>query len=112
MKHDVTVILTKHVKELYQILDKYNISDKSSLLLTTESDLVLQKAVLMSVGYIGELSKKLDDNIKQSNSNINWRRLGTSRNIIFHEYDIVDMEIIASVIFKDISALKEVLSNI
>ena len=106
MKHDLTAVMVKHIKELYQILDKYNISDRLNFISTAETDLVLQKAVLMSVGYIGELSKKLDDGIKQSNTNINWRRLGTSRNIIFHDYDVVDMEIIASVVFKDISALR------
>jgi uncharacterized protein with HEPN domain len=37
---------------------------------------------------------------------VNWRRLGTSRNIIFHEYDIVDIEIISTVVFKDIAALQ------
>jgi len=71
--------------------------------------MVFEKAVLMSVGCIGELSKKLDDHIRAANPNINWRRLDASRNIIFHEYDIVDMEIISSVIFRDISALQRIL---
>ena len=106
MKYDLASVLIKHIKELYYILDKYNISDKLQFVSVAETDLVFQKAVLMSVGYIGELSKKLNDGIKQSNLSVNWRRLGTSRNIIFHDYDIVDMEIISSVVFKDISALK------
>lgn len=106
MKHDVKIVLIKHIKELFEILDRYRVSDKSSLISIAGTDLVFQKAVLMSVGYIGELSKKLDDNIKTFNPNINWRRLSTSRNIIFHDYDIVDMEIISNVIFKDISALR------
>lgn len=111
MKHDVTTIVIKHITELYQILDKYNVFDKSSLVLTAENDLVFQKAVLMTVGYIGELSKKLDENIKKSAPELNWRRLSVSRNIIFHDYDIVDMEIISSVIFKDILSLMTLLSG-
>ena len=106
MKHDVMSVLIKHIKELYQILDMYNVSNKLSFVSVADADLVFQKAILMSVGYIGELSKKLDDGIKQLNPNVNWRRLGTSRNVIFHDYDIVDMEIISSVVFKDISALR------
>lgn len=112
MKHDINEVLKKHIAELYQMLDMYNVIDKPSLISVAESDMVFQKAVLMSVGYIGELSKKLDDSIKEDNQNINWRRLGTSRNIIFHDYDIVDMQIIATVIFKDVSELRAVMENI
>lgn len=110
MKHDVTAVMLKHINELFEMLDKYKVFDKHSLVSTAETDMVFQKAVLMTVGYIGELSKKLDENIKQSEPNLNWRRLAVSRNVIFHEYDIVDMEIIASVIFKDISGLRDLLS--
>jgi len=106
MRNDVSAVMIKHIKELNHILHKYNIFDKTSLVSESEKDLIFQKAVLMSVGYIGELSKKLDDGIIKSNPNVNWRRLGKSRNIIFHDYDIVDMEIISSVIFKDIALLR------
>jgi len=105
MKHEITTVLVKHIKELNQILDQYNVSDKPSFIEIAEKDMVFQKAILMCVGYIGELSKKIDEDFKINNPDINWRRLGTSRNIIFHNYDIVDMEIISSVIFKDISSI-------
>ena len=111
MKHDIIIVLKKHIDELFQILEKYNVSDKANLVKIAEADFVFQKAILMSVGYIGELSKKLDENIKKDDVSVNWRRLSTSRNIIFHDYDIVDMEIITSVIFKDISALRELLNK-
>ena len=106
MKNEIETVLQKHIKELYIILNKYDVSDKTSFISVAEDDFIFQKAVLMCVGYIGELSKKLDSSTKEDNPNINWRRLGISRNIIFHDYDIVDMEIISSVIFKDIFELK------
>ena len=106
MRSDVVTVLMKHVNELFQILDEYSINDNKSFIIKAENDLVFQRAVLMSVGYVGELSKKLNEGIIKSNPNVNWRRLSRSRNIIFHDYDIVDMEIISSVIFKDIAELK------
>ena len=106
MRNDVVTVIKKHINELYQILDKYNISDKLNFISAAETDLVFQRAVLMSVGYIGELSKKLSDNIQNSAPNVNWRRLSRSRNIIFHDYDIADMEVISSVVFKDIAGLR------
>ena len=112
MKNDIFTIMVKHINELYSILGKYNIFDKLSFINLAETDLVFQRAILMSIGYIGELSKKLNDDIQQSTPNVNWRRLSRSRNIIFHDYDIVDMEIISSVVFKDIAELKSMLWNL
>ena len=111
MKYSVASILLKHVNELFQILAQYAVTDRKSFAAIGESDLVFQKAVLMCVGYIGELSKKMDDEVKAKHPEVNWRRLGTSRNIIFHDYDVVDMEIISTVVFKDITALQAVLES-
>jgi len=109
MKHNVTSVMKKHVSELFQILDQYLVTDRKTFTETAQSDLVFKKAVLMNIGYIGELSKKMGDGFKKSHPEISRRRLGTSRNIIFHEYDIVDMDIISSVVFKDITLLQKAL---
>jgi uncharacterized protein with HEPN domain len=103
--------MKKHIDELFQILAQYSVTDRKSFVSTAESNLVFQRAVLMSVGYIGELSKKLDDAFKAEHPEINWRRLGTSRNTIFHDYDIVDMKIISTVVFKDVNALRTALAS-
>ena len=103
--------MKKHIEELFQILAQYSVTDRKALVVAAEADIVFQKTVLMSVGTIGELSKKMDDDFKAEHPEINWRRLGTARNIIFHEYDIVDMDIISVVVFKDIAALNIVLES-
>jgi uncharacterized protein with HEPN domain len=90
-------------------LGNHNVTERADLVSVSKGSIEFQKAVLMCVGYIGELSKKVDDGIKQDNPGINWRRLEKSRNIIFHDYDIVSMEVIASVIFNDIKALLDIL---
>ena len=106
MRGSVASVMRKHVSELFQILMQYGATDRESFVDMAETDRVFQKAALMCVGYIGELSKKMDDGFKVEHPEVNWRRLGTSRNIIFHEYDIVDIEIISTVVFKDIAALQ------
>ena len=106
MKRDITRIMIRHLGELDAILAQYGVTGRIGLLEAAEDNLVFEKAILMTVGYIGELSNKVDDSIMQAHPEISWRRLSRSRNIIFHDYDIVDMEIIASVIFKDIAKLR------
>jgi len=111
MRHDVSAVMKKHIEELFQILDQYGVTNARDFVQKSESDMVFQKAVLMCVGYIGELSKKLDEALKLQNPQINWRRLGTSRNIIFHDYDITDMGIVSTVVFRDVTALRAALSG-
>lgn len=106
MKHDASAVLIKHIGELCQILEKYHVFDKASLLAACETDMVFQKAVLMSVAFISGLSKKADERSRRFNKGVDWHRLGVARDIIFHDCGIVDMEIISSVIFEDITMLK------
>ena len=56
MKHDNISIIQKHINELFQIMAQYSVTDSKSFVAVSETELVFQKAVLMSVGYIGELS--------------------------------------------------------
>jgi uncharacterized protein with HEPN domain len=111
MKHNIIPVIKKHIIELNQILGQYAATDKKSFVAIAEIDKVFQKAVLMDVGYIGELSKKLDEEFRLKHTEINWRRLSTSRNIVFHDYDIVDMNIISTVVYRDIMALQSALST-
>jgi hypothetical protein len=45
--YDTIYLLTFHLKELYEILYKYNISDKINFIALAETDLVFQRAILM-----------------------------------------------------------------
>ena len=50
MKHNVMIVLKKHICELMQILNQYSVLDRKAFVDVADSDLVFQKAVLMSAG--------------------------------------------------------------
>lgn len=51
-----------------------------------------QRAVCMTLINIGELAKKLTDDIKQVQTDILWHKIIGFRNIVAHEYETVEMD--------------------
>lgn len=57
-----------------------------------------QDAVIRRFEIIGEASRKLEDNFRETYSQIPWEEMVRFRNILIHNYSEVDLEIIWQVI--------------
>ena len=57
------------------------------------------------IGQIGELSRKLSDDMKTTLADISWRQIISMRNILIHNYYDCDPQIIWEVIKKDVPIL-------
>ncbi|PNW39886.1 UNVERIFIED_CONTAM: hypothetical protein BEN50_01730 [Euhalothece sp. KZN 001] len=55
-------------------------------------------AILYQITIIGEATKRLSPEFCQQHPEIPWRNLAAMRNIIVHEYDQVDFEVVWDVI--------------
>lgn len=51
-------------------------------------------AILYQITIIGEVTKRLSPEFCQQHPEIPWRNLAAMRNIIVHEYDQVDFEVV------------------
>jgi len=76
------------------------------------SDLKTQKAVVMSLINIGELSKAFSDAFVKSRINIPWKKVQAMRNVAAHRYDFVDMQIVWDTIQISIEELRDDLSSV
>lgn len=56
------------------------------------------KAVLYDLAVIGEAARNMPDDVRQTYSEVGWRRIVGLRNVIAHEYFGVDMLIIWDVV--------------
>jgi uncharacterized protein with HEPN domain len=68
---------------------------------------MVQAAVLLKLGVIGEALKKaaeLDDSLREANPDL--RKIIGMRNRIFHAYDQIDFEILWDAIHSDLPVLK------
>ena len=65
-----------------------------------------QKAVIMSLINIGELSKSFSDDFIDSNEKIPWKKIQAMRNVAAHKYEAIDMQIVWDTIHVSVVELK------
>lgn len=81
-----------------------NFSQNISLENLEVDDLRLS-AILYQIGIIREATKRLSNEFRQQNSHIPWKKMAGMRDIIFHQYDRVDTDIVWIVIKEELPAL-------
>ena len=74
-------------------------------------DVKTQKAVVMSLINIGELSKSFTDDFINANAKIPWKKVQAMRNVAAHKYEAIDMKIVWSTTQISIDELKAALSE-
>jgi uncharacterized protein with HEPN domain len=55
-------------------------------------DLMRQDAVVKRLEVIGEITKRLSDEFKQSHPSVAWHEIAGMRNILIHEYDKINAD--------------------
>jgi uncharacterized protein with HEPN domain len=69
-------------------------------------------AVIRNLEIIGEAVKKLPDNIRSMQDNIEWRKIAGLRDILIHEYFSIDSDIVWDIITNKIIDLKNASNSI
>ena len=72
-------------------------------------DRMCQKAIVMSLINIGELSKSFTEDYLAARPEIPWEAIRGFRNIAAHQYGRIDFEDVYKTVTEDIPALKEAL---
>ena len=72
-------------------------------------DRMWQKAIVMSLINIGELSKSFTEDYLAAMPGIPWKAIRGFRNIAAHQYGIIDFEDVYKTILEDIPRLKQTL---
>lgn len=68
-------------------------------------DETISKAIVRSLEIIGEATKKLPDDLKNANPEINWSDIAGMRDILIHNYFGIDYDVVWNTINIDIPAL-------
>ena len=75
-----------------------------------KADRMYQKAIVMSLINIGELSKSFTQDYLDSIPQIPWKAIRGFRNIAAHQYEIIDFDDVQKTIREDLPVLKSALS--
>lgn len=70
-----------------------------------EADRRTQVAILYEIIVIGEAANRLSDEFKLAHSNIPWSAIISMRNILAHQYETVDSEVVWDAASKDVPEL-------
>lgn len=68
-------------------------------------DLMAQDAVIRRLEIMGEASRRISSEFKSQHPAIPWAQMLGMRNLLIHEYDDVDIEVVWQVVTEDLPAL-------
>jgi len=76
------------------------------------SNRLKQSAIIREIEIIGEATKNLSENFKKKYKKIEWTNIAGTRDKMIHHYFGVDLNIVWSIIRKDIPSLKKNIEKI
>lgn len=106
MKDDRLYLI--HIWECIQRIESYAIEGKSSFLASN----MIQDAIIRNFEIIGEATKHLSPELKQSHPEIQWRGLAGFRDVLIHNYMGVDLVEIWNIIENELPHIKSSLKPV
>lgn len=92
------------IERAVQRILRFSDGVKRSELISNEEKI---SAILYQITIIGEATKRLTMEFRQTHPEIPWRNLAGMRDILIHEYDQVDIDIVWDVIRNELPQLLE-----
>ena len=75
-------------------------------------DTQCQDAVIRRIEIIGEAARRVSSETREKYPEIEWREMTSMRNLVIHEYDVVDIKLVWDTVQNKIPSLVETLSKI
>ncbi|NJR63205.1 MAG: DUF86 domain-containing protein [Cyanobacteria bacterium CRU_2_1] len=69
-------------------------------------------AILYQITIIGEATKRLSQEVRQQHPEIPWREMAGMRDVIVHEYDQLDFDVVWDVVENKLSELLVLLDSL
>jgi uncharacterized protein with HEPN domain len=75
------------------------------------NDVQVQDAVMRRLAIIGEAARRVSEATRQNMPELAWREMVGMRNIVVHEYDDVDLDVIWDAVTRDLPPLASALTR-
>lgn len=88
-------------------IEKYSADGRESF----DSNELIQTWMIHYLQIIGEAAGKLTPSFRETHPSIPWKEIIAMRNIIVHDYSVVDMDEVWGAVVKDLPELKKKISE-
>lgn len=99
------------ILESIELIDQYFSEIKNDKDAFAE-DCEKQDAVIRRLEIIGEAAKRLELEFKEQYPIIPWRKMTGLRDVLIHDYDQIDLDLIWRVVIGELPQLKQAVTNI
>ena len=106
MKDDQLYLI--HIKEAIERIEEYTRDGEESFF----EDRKTQDAVLRNLHTLAESSQRISKDLKDKNSQVDWRIISAFRNVIVHDYLGVSLERIWDIVENDLPGLKQNITEV
>jgi uncharacterized protein with HEPN domain len=92
----------RDILEAIAAIDRYRDRDRSAF----EQNELLQVWFLRHLQLIGEAARRLPEEIRNLAPDIPWQKMIGMRNILVHEYFVIDLDVVWDAVQRDVPLLK------
>ena len=100
------------IEKIIRYIDKIVVYTNSCTYESFSENSILVEACVFNLSQIGELANRLDNEFRETNSEIPWHVLYGLRNRIVHDYEGVNLVLIWDIVSVDLIQLREQLYEI
>lgn len=97
-----------HIVECLDRIDDYLPDNKAEFL----GDTMRQDALIRTLQVLAESTKRLSDDVKDSRPDVDWAAIAGFRNVLVHEYLVVDLDEVWKVATRDLSQLRTAVQDV
>lgn len=103
------LVFIKHILDNIEKVETFSKGLTKEMLSKNE---LKQYAIVRSIEVIGEAVKNIPPSIKNKHSNVPWKNISGTRDILIHHYFGVDLNIVWDIIKKELPKLKQQVKKI
>lgn len=103
---------TAYIEHILDCIRKINEFSKGITLKDFRKNELVQVAIIRNAEIIGEASKKISKDTKQTYYKIPWKEISGMRDKLVHDYLGVDVDVVWKTIKEDIPALEKLITEI
>jgi uncharacterized protein with HEPN domain len=101
-----------YIEQILDCIRKINDFSTGLSLKEFKTNEMVQDAIIRNIEIIGEASKKISKDTKQTYYEIPWKEISGMRDKLIHDYLGVDVEVVWKTIKEDIPTLDRLIHNI